>query len=111
MRLVRTQSNSHGEEARPDRGAWDIGIPVAVHDSGRASDSLLASAVQYGPGVRHACQEGSLPVHCGAGDDARAARALAVAALRLPQGITGRDAMAIGFQPSQLLAAHLQVAQ
>src|SRR5438093_7067438 len=36
---------------------------------------------------------------------------MGAAALRIPRDPTGRDTMAIGFQPSQLLAAHLQVAR
>src|SRR5439155_24424249 len=42
-------------------------------------------------------------------DAARASIVMALAARQSPDSTTGRDTMAVGLQPSQLLAAHLQV--
>src|SRR4030095_14444273 len=46
---------------------------------------------------------------CDGRDDSRALSAMALAVLRGPDTTTGRDTMAGGLQPSQLLASHLQV--
>src|SRR5712691_586430 len=61
------------------------------------------------PRSRCPCAHGALRVHCDGGDGARAEGTIAVATLRMPGSTIGRDIMAVGLQPAQLLAAHLQV--